>query len=168
MPLKLKIIKILFVCTNKYYNFVIMDNKESRYCGCLYYSANALARIMTRMADEAFSVTGLTSSYAFLIMTVNAKPGIQPNEISQQMMLSPSTVTRLIEKMEYRHLLERRTHGRITEVYPTAEGLKMERPIKEAWKGLKVRYEKILGKEKATQITLEVYESVIKLNHLVA
>ena len=55
--------------------------EKSKYCGCLYYSANALSRIMTKMADEEFASAGLSSSYAFLLMTVNHKPGIQPKEI---------------------------------------------------------------------------------------
>ena len=78
-----------------------MEKTKSKYCGCLYYSVNALSRVMTKIADEEFGVTGLSSSYAFLLMTVNEKPGIQPKEISQHMQLTPSTVTRLVEKMEF-------------------------------------------------------------------
>ena len=86
----------------------IMQETKSKYCGCLYYSSNALARMMTKMADEEFAVTGLTSSYAFLLMSVNAKPGIQPMELSEHVQLTPSTITRLIEKMEVKQLLERK------------------------------------------------------------
>ena len=84
-----------------------MGTEKSPYCNCLYYSANALSRLMTRMADEEFALAGVSSSYAFLLMTVNGQPGIQPKEISQKMQLTPSTVTRLVEKMEARALLER-------------------------------------------------------------
>lgn len=32
--------------------------KDSKYCTCLYYSANALARIMTKIAEKAFNTIG--------------------------------------------------------------------------------------------------------------
>ena len=80
-----------------------MGKEKTKYCTCLYYSANALSRIMTKISDDEFAITGLSSSYAFLLMIVNENPGVQPTEISHQMQLTPSTVTRLIEKMEYRN-----------------------------------------------------------------
>jgi DNA-binding MarR family transcriptional regulator len=141
-----------------------MEKKDSKYCGCLYYSANALARLMTRMADEVFATTGLSASYAFLLMTVNAKPGIQPLEISRQMMLTPSTISRLIEKMEHKGLLIRRINGRYTEVHPTEESLKLDQQIKTAWKDLKLRYSRVLGKAQAARITADIYDSVRKLD----
>ena len=107
-----------------------MKEEESKYCSCLYYSANALARVMTKMADEAFASIGMSSSYAFLLMTVNEQPGIQPTAISKQMQLSPSTVTRLIEKMEPKGLLERKQVGRATEVYPTEASMELNNKIK--------------------------------------
>ncbi len=113
-----------------------MEEKKSKYCSCLYYSANALARIMTKISDEEFSKIGLGSSHAFLLMTVNGKQGIQPKEISEQMQLTASTVTRLIEKMEYRGYLKRQSCGRSTEVYSTEEGLALQPKLKEIWKSL--------------------------------
>ncbi len=142
-----------------------MKNCESKYCRCLYYSANALSRMMTKMADEEFAVTGLTSSYAFLLMTVNAQPGIRPTEISRHMQLTPSTVTRLIEKMEHRGLLERQQMGRTTEVYPTEASLALNNKIKEAWSNLYKRYSGILGKEPGDRLTASIYEATQKLEY---
>ena len=140
-----------------------MDKCESKYCGCLYNSANVLARNMTRMADEAFAKLGLTSSYAFLIMTANDKPGIQPKEICQHLQLTPSTVTRLIEKMEYKGLLERKKVGRSTEVYPTKESIKLQPKIKAAWKCLSNRYTKILGKQDSEVLVTAIHAANKKL-----
>ena len=83
-----------------------MKEGKERYCGCLYYSANALSRMMTKMADEAFAKTGLAPSYAFMLMSINHKPGIHPKELSEHMQLTPSTVTRLLEKLEAKNLLD--------------------------------------------------------------
>ena len=72
------------------------SEKNKDYCQCLYYSANALAREIGKIADEEFAPTGLAPSQAFMMMTVIEKPGIQPMEISHIMMLAPSTITRFI------------------------------------------------------------------------
>ncbi len=137
-----------------------MDKCESKYCGCLYYSSNALARLMTKMADEEFAPLGITSSYAILINSINEKPGIHPKEISQQMQLSPSTVTRLIEKMETRGLVERKSHGRITEVYPTKDGIDLQQKLKLCWTNLHERYTAILGKEESTHLTENIKQAI--------
>ena len=136
-----------------------MEECESKYCNCLYYSSNALSRIMTKIADDEFAVTGLTSSYAFLLMIVNDKPGIQPSEISRQMQLTQSTVTRFIEKMEHRNFLLRDRVGRLTEVYPKKASLALDSKIKAAWKSLQKRYSYILGKEEGERLTSAIYKA---------
>ena len=136
-----------------------MEHKDDKYCGCLYYAANALARVMTRMAEEEFAITGLAASYAFLLMTVNDKPGIQPGEISEHMQLTPSTVSRLVEKMEYRGFLERRSQGKFTRVYPTAKSRRLDKKIHVAWMSLYNRYTEILGEKPAQELTAAVYQA---------
>lgn len=136
----------------------------SKYCACLYYSANALARIMTKIAEEEFSITQLAPSYAFLLMTVNAKPGIQPKEISEKMMLKPSTVTRLIEKMEIRGYLKRQSVGKFTEVFPTEKSTALDAKIHEAWMNLFRRYVSILGEAESKKLTDDIYKAALKLH----
>ena len=140
-----------------------MNENKSTYCSCLYYSANALARVMTKISDEEFSKLGLSSSYAFLLMTVNNKQGIQPKEISEKMQLTASTVTRLVEKMEYRGYLKRQSCGRSTEVYSTEEGMKLQPKLKELWQNLYKRYSDAMGKETADKLTADIYEATLKL-----
>ena len=116
------------------------------------------------MAEEEFSIAGLAPSYAFLLMSVNAKPGIQPKEISREMQLTPSTVTRFIEKMEHKGFVVRKTVGRNTEVYPTDKSIQLDSKIKEAWTNLYRRYTSMLGEDFAIQLTGKVYEASKTLN----
>lgn len=138
--------------------------KENSFCHCLIYASNALARSITKMADEEFGKIGLASSYAFLLMTVNKHNGIQPTEISQIMMLAPSTVTRLITKMESQGLLERRIEGKNTYVHPTEASLAMDSEIKLAWKRVYDRYTDKLGMSDSGQLADMVYEAAVKLS----
>lgn len=148
------------------FTFVPMKHRSSKYCGCLYYTSNALARAMTRMADEEFAITGLASSYAFLLMTVGHQPGIQPMEISETMLLAPSTITRLIEKMENRGYLLRRVSGRATQVFLTAGGEALLPKIQDAWLSLYRRYSDVLGEVVAKELTQYAFEAVKKMENI--
>ncbi|MFZ4401059.1 MAG: MarR family winged helix-turn-helix transcriptional regulator [Bacteroidales bacterium] len=140
-----------------------MSDKKNTYCNCLYYSANALARIITKKAEEAFSVVNLAPSYAFVVMTVNKNPGLQAGELAGIMMLTPSTVTRLLEKLEIQELVKRHTEGRLTLIYPTAKSVEINKKIEAAWFSLYQNYINILGEDMANQLTENIYTTALKL-----
>lgn len=132
---------------------------------CLYYSSNNLSRLLSKMADEAFKEVGLAPSYAFLLMAVNDRPGIQPSELSEILGLTPSTITRLVEKMEYQGYLERISEGRSTHVHPTDACRAKNRDIRSAWQQLQQRYTGILGErytEVLTEMTVKASEQLEK------
>ncbi len=105
------------------------------------------------MADDAFRKVGLAPSYAFLLMAVNERPGIQPSELSEILGLTPSTITRLVEKMEYRGYLSRSSEGRATYIEPTESCRDMDEDIHEAWRELRNSYTEILGERYTTVLT---------------
>jgi DNA-binding MarR family transcriptional regulator len=140
-----------------------MIEKREKYCKCLFYSSNALSRIMTRIAEEEFAPTGLAPSYAFLLMIINDQPGIQPTEISNIMMLNPSTVTRFVEKMVDKGFLKKRIDGKSVYLYPLEKSTKINSKLREAWLNLYKRYTKILGETQANILTISIYESALKL-----
>ena len=137
---------------------------KAEYCKCLYFSANALARIVTKMAEEEFSVVNLAPSYAFVVMTVNKNPGIQAGELAEIMMLTPSTVSRLLEKLENQQLVKKHNEGRTTLIYPTSGSVEINDAIKAAWYKLFMRFVDILGEENAHQLTGNIYQSALKLD----
>ncbi len=138
-------------------------NDKASYCNCLYYASNALARIVTKMAEEEFSAVDLAPSYAFVVMTVNKNPGIHAGELAEIMMLTPSTVTRLADKLESRGLVKKHSEGRITMIYPTPASVELNEAIKAAWYKLYLRVAGILGEENARMLTGSVFQSAIKL-----
>lgn len=98
-----------------------MKSSESKYARCLYFTSNALARKVEKMAIESWKPAGLPPSHAYLLLMVLEEPGQQPGNISRHLQLTPSTVTRLIEKLEEKKLIIRSTEGKLTSVYPTAK-----------------------------------------------
>jgi len=96
-----------------------MKTSESTYHSCLYFVSNSLARKTEKLAVAAWKPAGLSPSHGYLLMLVLDNPGMQPGALSEELHLTPSTITRLIEKLEEKKLVVRTTEGKITNVYPT-------------------------------------------------
>lgn len=124
---------------------------------CLFFTTNRLSRAITKMAEEEFASTGLTPMYGYLILLVNGTPGISQKELSQKLSITASTLTRFIDKLEIKKLVERKVHGKTVLVYPTAKGKELEGTIRGMSKNLHLRYEAILGKEVSEKLNKEIH-----------
>ncbi|QAA33791.1 MarR family winged helix-turn-helix transcriptional regulator [Clostridium manihotivorum] len=136
-----------------------MSEMNELLCDCLYFSANKLARIMTKMADEEFRITGLSPTYAFLVSIVNEKPGISQKDIGEALHITPSTITRFIDKLENSGYVNRRTEGKNSFIYSTEKGMELQKDINRAWSNLQQRYSKSVGKDEYVKVT-EMINSV--------
>jgi MarR family transcriptional regulator, organic hydroperoxide resistance regulator len=141
-----------------------MNDSQKLLHHCLYFTANSLARTITRMAETEFRSTGLSPAHAFLMMLVNECPGIGQKELSEALQLAPSTVTRFIDTMVYKGYLERRSEGKMSLVFPTDQGGKLQQPILQAWKGLHDRYAAVLGLESGDRLAAMIDNASERLN----
>ena len=128
------------------------------YCRCLFYTSNALARVTTRVAAEAFAPTGLAPSAAYVLLSVLRDPGCGPGHVAEVMMLDRSTVTRLIEGLEKKGLVRRQARGRTVELSPTAAGLALEAQLKQCGRRAYERFQKLVGPDMA-RLTGRVFEA---------
>ena len=85
---------------------------------------------MEKMATESWKPVGLSPSHAYLLRMVLEEPGVQPGSIAGHLQLTPSTVTRLIEKLEEKKLVVRTTEGKQTNVYPTPKAKALQPELK--------------------------------------
>jgi DNA-binding MarR family transcriptional regulator len=129
---------------------------DSKYCQCLYFSSNALARKVEKLANASWEKLGLTASHAYILMLSIEQPGIQPSELVKHLLLSPSTITRLIEKLETKKLVVRTTEGKLTNVYPTPKAKSMLPELKECLQEFYQQYTAILGKEESARLVGQI------------
>lgn len=128
-----------------------MKTSESKFCSCLYFTTNALARKVEKLAVESWKKIGLAPSHAYLLKLVIEEPGMQAGVLAEQLQLTPSTITRLIEKLEEKKLVTRVTEGKTTNVFPTQKAKEMKPQIKQCIEEFHEKYVKILGKEESKQ-----------------
>lgn len=141
----------------------MMKAADSKYCQCLYFSSNALARKIEKLANDSWKKVGLTPSHAYLLMLAIEEPGIQPSELVRQLLLSPSTITRLIEKLEEKKLVVRTTAGKLTNVYPTPKAKAMLPDLKECLNNFYQNYSSVIGKDESTRLVTTMNKLVDKL-----
>ena len=99
----------------------------------LYFNVTALSRDITVIAESHFSLLDLTPSDAMLLLVVSNKPGVQPTEISDKIKLAPSTITRMVEKLEKKDLLYRISEGKYTFIQATEKAKALFPAISETW-----------------------------------
>lgn len=122
---------------------------------CLFFSTVKLARELSKKADEAFAKTGLSPSHAMLLHIINDKGGVQQKAIGELLHLTPSTITRLIEKLEKKGYVVKQSEGKNIFLSATHEGQAMQEVLSAAFNQLHAVYENILTPEETlTFLTL--------------
>ena len=140
-----------------------MKASESKYCNCLYFSSSAFARKVEKLAVEAWKKVDLSPSHASLLSLALTEPGIQAGQIANQLQLTPSTITRLVEKLEEKKLVVRNTEGKTTTVYPTQKAKDLRPLMKQCNDEFNEKYLKVLGKEESRQFILQLNKLTDKL-----
>lgn len=140
-----------------------MKTSESKFCQCLYFTANSLARKVEKLAQESWSKVELPPSHAYLLMLVIEEPGIQPSGLADHLQLQPSTITRLIEKLEDKKLVVRTAEGKVTNVYPSPKGKELLPKLKECLSEFYTAYSTTLGKEESARLVQNMSKMADKL-----
>jgi DNA-binding MarR family transcriptional regulator len=122
-----------------------VNTSTSKFSQCLYFSSNALARKIEKLAQESWDKVNLSPSHAYLLLLTLDNPGIQPKAISEQLQLQPSTVTRLLEKLEQKKLVVRTSEGKLTNVYPTPKARELWPEMQECLNDFKQNCDAAIG-----------------------
>ena len=140
-----------------------MKTSKSKYCRCLYFVSNALARKVEKIAAKSWKKVDLSPSHAYLLLLVIQEPGMQPSALSEQLDLTPSTITRLIEKLEEKKLVARNTEGKITMVNPTTKAKNLYPKMLECLEDFTARYGAVIDREESERLVQAINKVSDKL-----
>jgi DNA-binding MarR family transcriptional regulator len=129
-----------------------MKTSCSKYAQCLYFTSAALARKIEKMATESWKKVGLSPSHGYVLLAVLEEPGIQPTALADHLQLQPSTITRLIEKLEQKKLAVRTTEGKVTNVYPTPKAKELQPKMIACMQEFFEKYATVLGKNESMNL----------------
>ena len=140
-----------------------METNENFLESCLFFNTNALSRYLLKIAEKEFKHLNLSPAHASLLLLVYDTPGISPKELSYNLHLTPSTITRFVDALEKKKLVKRTTKGKSAFIFPSKKGLEFKRSIAVAYKKLYLKYTKILGSNTANQLSFAILKANKKL-----
>jgi len=115
---------------------------------CIYYNLNTLTRNINKVWDIAFKKHGLSPAHGYLLRVVLSNPGITQKDIADELSLDPSTVTRFIDALSARKMIQRRpskNNARESTVFPTAQGKALQKELEQTGQDLYKSVRKTLG-----------------------
>jgi len=122
---------------------------------CLYFNVVKLSRTVNLLWESAFRQFGLSPSQAYLMKFILKEPGDTPKNLAQKMDLTLSTVSRLIDGLAAKKLIEKKkenTDKRESSIYPTDMGKKIEKELNQTLDTLRKRIENLIGNKKLASV----------------
>lgn len=126
---------------------------------CLYFNTAALARQLEKAWTEAFRPLGLAAPQAFLLRAVLAQPGLSPSELARVMVIAKPTVTRCLDGLLAKGLIERGPSdrdGRESVIHPTEAARAIRAALNKASGSVTERMKRLLGVEGFTNAVSRV------------
>ncbi|WP_149193059.1 MarR family winged helix-turn-helix transcriptional regulator [Luteimonas suaedae] len=126
---------------------------------CLYFNTAALSRMLERVWTQAFIPFGLSPPQAFLLRAVIAQPGQLQRELADALTITRPTATRLLDGLQQRELIERRSSGndgRELEIHPTAAALAIANDLNRASAAVTRRLQKTLGERRFGDVVAQM------------
>jgi len=143
-------------------NDEVSCNTDARLDNCLFFSVTKLSRAFGKMAEDAFGKTGLSPSHALILYLVNREGRLHQKEIGEKLHLTPSTITRFIEKLESKSLVTKVIEGKNAFICTTEKGLALQSDIIDSWHMVHEKYANILSEEEVVQF-IGLSEKLLKM-----
>lgn len=133
-----------------------MAHLKDHFNTCLFFASSATARALAKIADVQFKAFDLSPSQGFVLMSIREAPGINVSDLSLVLSLDASTVTKTLEKMALKDLIQRETINKNVRVFLTGRGEEREADARAAWKKTRIAYTKLVGESKVRSLCEEL------------
>lgn len=111
--------------------------------------AASLHRQLSRLADEDFAPTGLSSSQAYVLYQIAVEPDLPPSHVARRLSLDASTVTRMVEPLIRNGWVQAVVSGRMKRLGVTETGRVKVRQVSVAMQAHRDRVAARLGADVA-------------------
>lgn len=98
----------------------------------LFFAIKKLNRALDKISEESFQKVGLSPSQSTILMILDMENGKLHKDLAKILGVTAPTLTRIIEKLVHKGLVEIISEGRTKHVYITDEGRKVIPSIQQA------------------------------------
>lgn len=134
---------------------------------CLYFNINALTRAVNQIWEEAFAEFDLSPSHAYMLRLTLSSPGLTPKQISQELKLEKSTITRFLDALAKKGFIRRQKSisgdAREQGIYPTSKAEKIAVRLEEKGNALYQKMIDSIGKSELTTLVKQLRKTEAEL-----
>lgn len=121
----------------------------------MHSASNSFSREITRHFDSYFEEYDLATSYVELLLILYDQDELSQNDLAEEMKLAPSTITRFVNKLVKKGLVQKKKVGRTAVITLSKKGEDQLPTLKRAFDNAVRDLERILG-EKYVHTTKEL------------
>ncbi len=118
---------------------------------CIAGRLRMLSRIITGRYNEAFAAEGVTFAQAGLLMRIFAQPGVRQTELSKQLQIEKSAMSRDVQLLQKNGWL---TANRRNGLFLTDDGAQLAKRCHKIWKVLNAQIRDELGPDAVDGLTI--------------
>ena len=111
----------------------------------MHSAANLFSRDITRHFDSYFEELNLSTSYVELLLILFEREEVSQNDLAEEMKLAPSTITRFVNKLVKKGLVEKKKVGRTAVITLSPEGEELTPTLKQSFENAVNDLKSILG-----------------------
>jgi DNA-binding MarR family transcriptional regulator len=108
---------------------------------------NSFSREVSRFFDEYFKEHKLATPYVELILLVHEQKKVSQKNLAEKLHLAPSTITRFVNKLVKKELVNKSKNGRLVQVSLTEKGKKLAPELSKAYDKARTTLENRLGEK---------------------
>lgn len=122
------------------------------YSNCVYFNLSTLNRRITKIWQDEFNLIGLSPSHGYLLSAMAEKPMATQKELSEIMELDASTITRFIDVLSTKKMIEKVSIGKGAKFTLTKKGSDVSDKANRLMNTLFSNMQNTLGKNEFTKL----------------
>ena len=126
---------------------------------CIYFNLSSLSRKITKVWQEEFGGAGLSPSHGYLLAAIAQPPAATQKDLSELMSLAASTITRFVDVLAQKGLIERTQIGKGGQLELSPLGRQTSARVVRMMETLFNRMQQKLGKERLSSLVSSLQQA---------